>query len=346
MAGTFLALFGFITGGILLAGVRDRTESISFWSHFETATRVGGPGYVEAPTDARRVVALSLAGEEIILDLIGPEALAAASHFSRDPRYSNLPEKAKQVGQTVYGGSVERLIRLDPDCVFVATYTDRRARQILRRCKVPVVPLQEFNSFDRIRVAIRTIGTTLGQTPAAEALVASFDTRLEASRAAAQRAVAARGGRRVEVLYVGPDPRSPWTAGRGSIIDAILQAAGAVNVAVARADLLQEVGITREAVLQWNPEVLLIEGEPGEAAEWQRTLEADPAFAGLDAVRQGKIAVVPTRLITSTSHYAAAAVEALVDQLYPSLGASSQGEGHSGPVSSGPEASGREASVR
>ena len=58
----------------------------------------------------------------------------------------------------------------------------------------------------------------------------------------------------------------------------------------------------------------IVVGTPDERLD---ELREDPVLSALEAVREGRIVVVPTRLITSTSHYAAVAAERLVAALYP-----------------------------
>jgi iron complex transport system substrate-binding protein len=261
------------------------------------------------------LIALSLAAEEIVLDLAGASRLAAVTPFARDPRFSNVAGKAPAVAETAAGQSIERVIRLDPDLVVVASYTDPRARRMLERCGIPVVCLEEFRSFESIRRAIALLGGVLGLDEEAARMAGAFDARLEATRARAARAIA-RAGARVAVLYMGTDLKSPWTAGSGTLVDEVLRAAGALNVAAANG-IRGEVGLNKEAVIHWQPHVLVLEGEPSAREERLRTLRADPLLSGLEAVRREKIIVLPTRLITSTSHYAAAAAERLLELLYP-----------------------------
>jgi ABC-type Fe3+-hydroxamate transport system substrate-binding protein len=181
--------------------------------------------------------------------------------------------------------------------------------------KIPVVQLPEPRSLENVRQALTLIGATLAREAETLAMRKRFDALLERTRERAAQGVARRGGKPPEVLYVGTDLNTPWTAGQNTLADEILQAAGAVNVA-ARHGVVHEAGLNKEAVLRWEPEILLFDGEPSRRDERLQELEDDRLFAGLRAVREGNVILIPARLITAASHYAAPAAELLCNALY------------------------------
>jgi iron complex transport system substrate-binding protein len=89
----------------------------------------------------------------------------------------------------------------------------------LKRRGVRVVAIDEAADFPGVRANIRRVAAALGQTGAGEGLIARMDARLAAARGA-------RGGAGALYLTSGGD-----TAGGGTLIDAMLRAAGLTNLA-------------------------------------------------------------------------------------------------------------------
>jgi ABC-type Fe3+-hydroxamate transport system substrate-binding protein len=269
-----------------------------------------GPGRAGRDSPGK-VVALSLAAEEIIIGLAGPEKLAAVTSLSLDPRYSNVASEAARVGPVVTGTSIERIVRLAPDLVILAPYTDPAARLALERYGMRLLHLPDPKSFSDIEDGILRIGGALRLEGAAEAMAGAMRSRIEAARARIP-----PGARAPRVLRY--DPADAWVAGSGTVIGDAIRLAGGTNAA-------EEGGVEgtrvmrRETVARWDPEVLLVEGEPAERAAIAARLREDPVLGTIAALRraeEGGIAVLPTRTLTAVSQHAAAAVEALVEELH------------------------------
>lgn len=302
------ALISAVVGGALLAHQSEKHRSAEFWSTYVSAASVAAD---ESTRPARRVIALSLAAEEVLLDLVGPDRLAAVTPWARQEKFSNVSAKASAVVATVNGQSIERILRLEPDAVVVAPYTDLRAKRILRRAGVRVVELSIARSFAQVRESVQRLGGVLGADNTAAALLEDFEARIKATRERAAHVLARRGGSRPRLLYIGTGFESPWTAGKATLLDEILTAVGVINVA-AEQGVLREAPLSREAVLRWSPDILLMEGQPGERDRHLADLRADGVLSGLPAVEAGRVIVLPARLLTTASHYVAHTAEKLV----------------------------------
>jgi iron complex transport system substrate-binding protein len=100
--------------------------------------------------------------------------------------------------------------------------------------------------------------------------------------------------------------------------------AGLINAAAAySADRWGQVPLSRERLLELDPDVLILPGwvygKPGGAGAFQEQLLADPALQSLKAVRTGRVYRFPERLKTATSQYIVEAAEALARLAYPEL---------------------------
>src|SRR5690606_37559150 len=132
-----------------------------------------------------------------------------------DDADSNLRRLA--VGLPLRRVDFETAIAARPQVVVRYWGGDPRLVAALEGRGVRVVTVQDAAGFDDVRANIRRVAEALGEAAAGEALVAQMDARLA-------RAEGAWGGRRA--LYLTP---GGVTAGPGTLVDAILRAAGITN---------------------------------------------------------------------------------------------------------------------
>jgi iron complex transport system substrate-binding protein len=112
---------------------------------------------------------------------------------------------------------LETALSLHPDVVVRYWGGEPRLVRALETRGVKVVTIGDAAGFSDVRASIRSVAAALGQDPAGEALLARMDARL------ARSAGAWRGAR---ALYLTP---GGLTAGPGTLVDAILRAAGMTN---------------------------------------------------------------------------------------------------------------------
>ena len=119
------------------------------------------------------------------------------------------------------------------------------------------------------------------------------------------------GRRRPGVLFLS---WGNFTAGRGTLLDEIMDRAGAENLA-SEAGLSGTAPISLELAVALQPDAILsVAGEHEDPAELFR---GDPRWAALPAVRSGRVLGLPTALALSTSHHAVRTVEVISDWLHP-----------------------------
>ena len=151
-----------------------------------------------------------------MLALSPREAIVGLSTRADDAD-SRLRERAR--GLPLKRPSLEAVLAARPDVVVRHWGGDAKLLSALRRRGVMVVEAPEATEFEDVRRTLRTIGSALGQPARAEALVQEMDGRLA-------RAGGAWGGARA--LYLTPGGA---TAGRGTLIGAMLEAAGLTSAA-------------------------------------------------------------------------------------------------------------------
>jgi iron complex transport system substrate-binding protein len=190
----------------------------------------------------QHVMSLSMCTDALLLELLPLNRIASITFLSREPSNSFLWPQAAKVA--INYGYAEEVLAEKPDFVLAGTYTTPATRTLLKKVGIPVLEIPPANNFDEIRATTRTAAHALGQDSLAEELIAKMDAtlrELEATKPKRTIRVAAWDG-------------SGYVPGRGTLFDAILGAAGGVNVASSAG--LSGGSFDLEQLLQAHPDVL------------------------------------------------------------------------------------------
>lgn len=164
-----------------------------------------------------RVMSLDQCGDQYALAL-APEAELALSPRADDP---DSWMRAAAAGHRRVRPTLEAAIAFRPDVVVRYWGGDARLLARLEASGVEVVTLADATDFAGVRDNIRVAATALGHPARGETLIAGMDADL--ARAAPSAAAPKRSA-----LYL---TAGGFTAGRGTLIDAIFRAAGMLNAA-------------------------------------------------------------------------------------------------------------------
>ena len=167
----------------------------------------------------RRVMSINLCTDQLALLLLPPERIASVSWLARDPALSAMAAAARRV--PVNHGSSEEVLRARPDLVLAGTFTTRATVETLRALGAPLVEIAPAESWADIRATTRAVAAAVGATARAETLLARMDATL--AELAAHRATR----RPLVAFWSGPG----LAPGAGTLSDAVVEAAGAENLA-------------------------------------------------------------------------------------------------------------------
>jgi len=165
---------------------------------------------------APRVMSLDQCSDQYVLALSPRDAIVGLSPRAR-ARDSYLRDRA--VGLPERRASAEAVLAARPDVVVRYWGGDERLAQVLQRRGVRVVRIEEATDFSGVRDNVRRVAAALGEREAGQRIVTKMDTDLAVAHGA-------WSGR--SALYLTP---SGFTAGEGTLIKAVLEAAGLRNAA-------------------------------------------------------------------------------------------------------------------
>ena len=176
-------------------------------------------GASAADPGPRHVMSLSMCTDDLLLELLPPERIASVTYYSRDPGNSYQWPQAAKV--RVNYGTVEEVLAEKPDLVLAGPYTTPAARSLLKKLGWPLLEVAPAADFDQIRAVTRQVAHALKRDAAGESLIAKMDSTLQELAASKPRQI-------IRVAAWGEGGSIP---GKGTLFDAILEAAGGVNVA-------------------------------------------------------------------------------------------------------------------
>ncbi len=164
-----------------------------------------------------RVVSLNVCTDQLAFLLAGPGQLVSVSALAHDPRSSAYAEEMS--GLPANGGGAEEVVRLEPDLILAGTFTTRATVQMLERLGYEVALFAPVTSLSEVTAHMTRMGTLLGREAEAARLISEFEAGLAAIPPLPD-------GPRTLLYY----PQGS-TAGRGTMADALLDAAGLRNIA-------------------------------------------------------------------------------------------------------------------
>ena len=227
-----------------------------------------------SPASAKpvRIVSLNLCADQLLIALAERRNIASVTYFAAKPEYS--PNAAQARGLRVNYGQAEEIIPLKPDLVFAGRFSARATVGTLRKLGYPVVEIPVVRSMRDVRRNVRLVARAIGEGARGEALIASFDARLKAI------AGAQSGKNPLAAVY--------WmrgnTAGAGTLMGAIVEQAGFVNLA-RRLGISGTANLPLETLLSNPADALVVAATSGDPPSLAAEAVTHPALARLIRTR-------------------------------------------------------------
>ena len=205
-----------------------------------------------------RVVSLNLCSDQLLV-MLAPEKVVGLTVLSRDPALSVVAAEAARL--PVVRADAEAVLLRHPDLVLAGGFGAQTTVALLRAYGLPVLVVGQPEDFPAIRAETRRVAAALGVSARGEALIARMDATLAALRPPAEK---------LRTLLW--EPRG-YTAGPGSLGDAVLRAAGLIDAGSGA-----RVGL--EALMTHPPDLLVVPEAPAFPSLATAMLD-HPATAGI-----------------------------------------------------------------
>lgn len=255
----------------------------------------------------RRIVSLAPRNTEIVF------ALGAGDRVVGVTEYCNFPPEA--ASRTSVGGfsgptvNLEAVLGLRPDLVLSAGNLHEPLIERLESLGLTVVALYAEN-FDEMFRELELVGRLTEREQDAQRLGDRIRKQLQSVQ---ERARSIPPSERQRVIYVVAD-EPLMAAGPASFIGKLIENAGAENIFSDVAQAYPQ--ISEEAVLAREPQIVLAPSSLTSAQSFQRMLQR-PAWAGLPAVRAGRIAFLDEDLLSRCGPRSGTAQLLVARAIYP-----------------------------
>lgn len=256
------------------------------------AAATGAPA--AAAEKPRRIASLNVCVDQLLLLMAEKPRIASLTYWAVDPGFSNMAAEAK--GFPLNRGRAEDILAARPDLVIAGDYTGLPTVALLRRVGVRVETLPLATDLPGVRANIARVAALIGEREKGAAILAEFDRRLAAVRAATS------APRPLVALY----QTSGYTATPGSLGHAVFEAAGFENLA-ARQGLTVAGRLSLETVATAPLDALIVSDGEGSGESLNRATLDHPALKRRLA-RLPHI-VLPSRLLVCDTPHIAEAVE-------------------------------------
>ena len=177
-----------------------------------------GQGEAAPAAKPLRIMSLTVCTDALLMSLVPPERITSVSYLSREKAALRLFPQAAHI--PVNRNSAEEILAQKPDLVLTLPYASSAFRPLLEKNGTKIIEVPEAENFDQIRSITRMVGQAVGEPVRAEMLIAKMDAQLR------QLAV----GRPRRPIRVAAWNGSGYLAGRGSLFDTVLEAAGGTNI--------------------------------------------------------------------------------------------------------------------
>ncbi|MDC3332958.1 ABC transporter substrate-binding protein [bacterium] len=259
-------------------------------------------GSVTAQTNNKpqRIVSLGVCTDQVLLQLVEPERIAAVTYLSADPTYSYYVKETKNI--TLHHNLAEEIVPLNADLIIGPTYSANNATVMLEALDQPLIRIKSPTTFSEVESFVQTIGQAVGEVDKAQQLIAAMKQELQQAKNKASHLP--------NELAISYAPNG-FTAGKNTLKNEILIAAGFRNLA-AELGIEYYGNLSVEQLLHANPDVIIIdEALPNQDSLAQR-YTSHPALYRL--LGEKSAFSLPTNLWLCPGLLASKAVTALVDQ--------------------------------
>lgn len=255
----------------------------------------------------KRIVSMSLASDEILLDLLpkcgGISRIIALSKIVDDPKSSNVTDRARLIRGRVHS-DIENIINYKPDLVIAASFNRQEVIGALKSRGVKTITLNQFSTVEDIAGNILKIGSSIGCEGPAEELHKNLLTRIKAVSLKTD-----TQARKPTVLNYSSDL---IIMGKSTLFNDIIFKAGGLNAAASQG-LEAWPRLDAETLLKMNPDYLVVLDD--ESASIKQAIKSHNIWKRLKAVQNDRFIFIRSRDAFSTSHYIASAVESLADAI-------------------------------
>lgn len=257
-----------------------------------------------------RIISLSMAGDEMLFDLVEKDRILAFSGYSnKNEMASVLYDKLDRFKKV---DNVEKIIDMEPDLVIAANWLKKDILSQLEDAGINVYIYSTSSTYEEQKNLIMELAELVEEKEKGNEIVRNMDERL----AVVQKKIKESGKISPRVLEYS---HYEGTNGKGSIFDDMLQKIYVINTA-REEGIGRFAKISKEKVIEIDPDVIIVPIWDSTAAKdgskFLEFLSKDKSYKELKAVKNDRIYPIPGKYVYIYSQYVIDGIEELANSIY------------------------------
>ncbi len=246
----------------------------------------------------KRIVSINLCTDQLLLQLVGPERVAAVTKFSADPEVSPIAFQVKGV-KKIQGG-IEDVQACGPDLLVGGKFSHKETLRFFNRSGIPVLTFGIPKNFEDIYADIRKLAEAVGAQGRGDQLIQSMQSDLAALKPGP--------GSKKKAFFFQSGSLVP---GSGTFENSIMEAAGLENLAATIG--IQNYGsLSLEKLIEMKPDVLIFSSDQKQKPTIRGEVLDHPAIR--KALPHVKTVTLPSAILNCGSSASIEAVQILVKE--------------------------------
>ena len=242
----------------------------------------------------QRIVSTALTADEILVALLGDAPrLRAISALAKNKLHSNIYH-LQHLPPTLQSTSAEHVVSLRPDLIVYSVFNRPEFVNLAQHLGINTYVLKKATRLEHILANITALGKKIGAVVPAQQLVSTLQQQL------ARVAKVPQAVKKPRVLNFFADNT---VMGQGTMFDALVKAAGGINLA-AQQNIKGFRIISTEILVTLQPDFIVIPTGIYETQEMATHLGKKVGWQSMRAVAQKKFIFLPQRELMATSQYA------------------------------------------
>lgn len=298
----------------LCSGCGIKAESEKAKAAYSVTDATGA--VLEFTEKPQRIVSMGIGSDEILLELVAPERIAALTYLADDEGISSVTAKAKNIKGRVQRNNLEAVLACAPDLVIVPDWGGIDFVGQLRSAGTKVYVHKTPNTMQEIKANIAELAAVVREEEHGRRLQQQIDDRLATIWSKVGKIKPEVRKKIVALSFMGP------MGIKGSSFDDMCHYANVINV-VENLDVPKNAVFSEEQMLLLDPDIILVPSwdysGTKNTGEFKRQIMTNEAYQGIKAIRNHQVVQVHDKYLYSTSQYAVNAVEELASVSYPEL---------------------------
>ncbi|HNZ65940.1 MAG: ABC transporter substrate-binding protein [Planctomycetes bacterium] len=247
----------------------------------------------------KKIIAQPVGIAEILYAILPHERLIAFHNTIQDSNTSILAKKIDN--KNIFSSNqTEIVIKLQPDIVFVASYTSHEFQKTLQQANIPLINVGEANTIPEILQQISILGKITGEQGNAQNLIQNIQNILQKYIVNSEKPV--------RVLSYTPFYKT--VAGTHTTFDSICQTLNIQNIATQN-NIEGFHRVEAEWILQQNPDILIVTTE-----QEKKLIQNDILLQQTNATKTNNIHAIPSQHLTPVSQYILLGIHDLYKIIY------------------------------